>query len=404
MTARDVADVDLPALDPGDPSLRGAAFHEVLGALAAQGWLARSDLGYLVLERDAAMAFLGDRRFTFPSVQILELQGVHDGPVYDRTSNGLMARTGEDHARLRRLVTPAFTPRATDRLRPRIREMLGELWSRVAAAGKTEFVDDFARRLPSMVIAELLGLPGEDARLAAWSDALQGVFKFDALDNRAAIEAAYLEVYAYVEELVKERRRHPGDDLASTLASISQDGDRLSDAECVSLICSVIAGGTDTTQAQLAHGIRLLAEHPDQWQHLRAHPELAPRAANEILRYEPITPFTARLVTEPLEHRDVRFPANTVVFVCAATANRDPAVFHEPDRFDVTVDRGNAPLLTFGYGAHYCLGANLARAELAETFGFLARHMAEVELASPPVFGSPTGIYAMESVPIRFSR
>jgi cytochrome P450 len=168
------------------------------------------------------------------------------------------------------------------------------------------------------------------------------------------------------------------------------------------LICSVIAGGTDTTQAQLAHGMRLLVEHPDQWEHLRADPSLAPRAANEILRYEPITPFTARLVTEPLEYRDVRFPSNTVVFVCAATANRDPAVFADPDRFDITVDRGNAPLLTFGYGAHYCLGANLARAELAETFAFLTTRMRDVELASEPVFASPTGIYAMESVPVRF--
>ncbi len=398
----DVGDLDLPVLDPDDPSLRGARFHEVLGDLAARSWLARAELGYLVLDRDAGMSFLGDRRLAFPSVQILELQGVHEGPVYDRTRNGLMARTGDDHARLRRLVTPAFTPRATDRLRPRLREMLEELWARVAPNGQTEFVDDFARPLPSMVIAELLGLPGEAERLAAWSDALQGVFKLTAARERAAIETAYLDVYAYVEDLVRERRRHPGDDLVSTLAAISQDGDRLTDDECVSLICSVIAGGTDTTQAQLAHGMRLLVEHPDQWQRLRADPRLAARAANEILRYEPITPFTARLVTARVEHRGVGFPQHTVVFVCSATANRDPALFDAPDRFDITVDRGSAPILTFGYGAHYCLGANLARAELAETFAFLASRMGHVEFAASPVFGPTTGIYTMESVPVRF--
>jgi cytochrome P450 len=281
--------------------------------------------------------------------------------------------------------------------------MLEQLWSRVAATGGTEFVHDFARPLPSMVIAELLGLPGEAARLADWSDSLQGVFKFTAADDRAATEAAYLEVYGYVEKLVAERRTHPeDDDLVSTLAAISDGGDRLSDDECVSLICSVIAGGTDTTQAQLAHGMRLFAEHPEQWEQLGSDTSLAPRAANEILRYEPITPFTARLVVEDITYRDVAFPRDTVVFVCAATANRDPAAFEDPDRFDITIERPNAPIATFGYGAHYCLGANLARAEMAETFAFLAPRMRDVELSAPPAFGPPTGIYAMESVPLRF--
>jgi cytochrome P450 len=397
-----VADLDLPVLDALDPGLRGERFHRLLDELATRNWLVRSDLGYLVLERDAGMALLGDRRLAFPSVQILELQGVHEGPVYDRVRNGLMAKTGDDHTRLRRLVMPAFTPRAAERLRGRLHEMLEELWSRVATVGEMDFVDAFARPLPSMVIAELLGLPGEAARLAAWSDALQGVFKFSAAHQRAELEAAYLEVYAYVEELVRRRRARPGDDLVSTLATISNEGDRLGDDECVSLICSVIAGGTDTTQAQLAHGMRLFTEHPEQWRTLRGEPTLAGRAANEVLRYEPITPFTARLAVEPLEYRDVEFPAGSVLFVCAATANRDPAAFAEPGRFDITIDRGNASLLTFGHGAHYCLGANLARAELAETFGFLAGRMTELELGAEPVFGSPTGIYPMESLRVRF--
>ncbi|MBV8950396.1 MAG: cytochrome P450 [Actinobacteria bacterium] len=398
----DVAALDLPVLDPTDPALRGERFHRMLADVAARTWLARTDLGYVVLEREAAMAFLGDRRLAFPSVQILELQGVHDGPVYERTRDGLMAKSGSEHSRLRRLVTPAFTPKATDRLRPRIREMLEELWSRVGDAGETEFVDDFARRLPSMVIAELLGLPGQAERLADWSDALQGVFKLTAAQHRQETEAAYLEVYSYVAELVAERRVRPGEDLVSTLATITAEGDRLTDDECVSLITSVIAGGTDTTQAQLAHGMRLFAEHRDQWERLRADIALAPRAANEVLRFEPITPFTARLVVEEMHYRDVTFPRDTVVFVCSATANRDASAFDAPDRFDITADRQNTPILTFGYGGHYCLGANLARAELAETFAFLAPRMLDLELREPPVFGPPTGIYTMESVPLRF--
>jgi cytochrome P450 len=181
------------------------------------------------------------------------------------------------------------------------------------------------------------------------------------------------------------------------------DGDRLTDDECATLIAAIISGGTDTTQAQLAHGMRLFAEHPDQWRLLAEHPELADRAATEVLRYEPVTPFTARIVMEELEYRDVTFPQGTVVFACAATANRDPRVFDRPDVFDITVDRGRAPVLTFGFGDHFCLGAQLARLELAETFAFLAPRMRGLAFDGEPVFGSPTGIYTMGSVTLRFN-
>ncbi|CAN5433797.1 hypothetical protein BH18ACT1_BH18ACT1_19270 [soil metagenome] len=265
MTAVAVADLELAVLDHTDDELRGDRFHEVLGGLAARGWLARSPLGHLVLEREAGMEFLRDRRLAFPAVELLELQGVTEGPVYDRTKNGLMARTGQDHSRLRRLVTPAFTPRATEQLRPRLRELLDELWAPMAAAGSCEFVSAFAARLPSMVIAELLGLPGEDERLAQWSTDLQGVFKMEGPEEQEALERSYLEVYTWVHELVLERRASPGDDLVSALAAVEENGDRLSDEECTTLVCSVIAGGTDTTQAQLAQGMRLFVEHPAQW-------------------------------------------------------------------------------------------------------------------------------------------
>ena len=396
------ADLDLPVLDHADPELRGERFHAVLGGLARRSWLGRTDLGFVVLEREAVMALLRDRRLAFPAVQLLELQGITEGPVYDRTAKGLMARHGEDHARLRRIVSPAFRPKATDRLRPHLHELLEELWAGIAPAGGCDFVDAVATRLPSMVIAELLGLPGEADRLAQWSADLQAVFDMDG-DERARVETAYLDVYGYVEGLLAERRARPGPDLISTLASLEQDGDRLSDDECVTLVCSVIAGGTDTTAAQLSHAMRLFVEHPDQWDLLARRAELAPAAAAEVLRFEPITPFTARLALDEVELNDVAFPPGSVLFACAATANRDPDVFADPDRFDITADRGTAQLLTFGFGSHFCLGANLARAEIAETLGFLARRMRSPQFAGEPVFGTPTGIYPMESLPLRFA-
>jgi cytochrome P450 len=272
----------------------------------------------------------------------------------------------------------------------------------VAPEGYTEFVHDFAQPIPSVLIAHLLGVPGMDEQLASWSISLQATFKLNMDEDRADIERAYHEVIDWVLGLLRERRGNPGDDFISMIGTVEVDGDRLTDDECVTLATSVISGGTDTTQAQMAHGMRLFAEHSDQWALLGEHPELAMQAANEVTRYEPITPFTARIVREELEYDGVTFPVGTLVFACAATANRDPAAFENPQVFDISVDRGRTPVLTFGFGDHFCLGAQLARMELAETFGYLAPRMRNPHLDGEAVFGDIKGIYAMESVPIAF--
>ena len=396
-------DADLPLLTHDDPALAGDRFHEVVDDLASRSWLVRSDLGYLVLGREQGMALLKDRRLSFPSVELLELQGVTDGIVYDGTTRGLMAQSGQAHARLRRLVSAAFTPRQVERLRPRLREYLSGLWQQIAPAGRCEAVTALARPLPSMAIAELLGVPGDAAQLALWSGRLQAVFDMDMTAKRAEIESAHEEVRDYVLDLVQERRQRPGEDLLSAFVHHEQDGDRLTEDEIVSLTSSVIAGGTDTTESQLAHGLRLFADHPDQWRQLGDDPALAERACQEVLRFEPIAPFTARLVREELELGGIVFPVNTVLFVCAATANRDPQTYTNPGRFDIMADRGGAQVVTFGSGAHFCAGSHLARAEIIEALTFLAPRMRDLEPDGEPVFGTPTGIYTMRSLPVRFT-
>ncbi|MFN2543384.1 MAG: cytochrome P450 [Actinomycetota bacterium] len=400
--AQVVSQLEMPVVDYHDPGLSGERFHEVLGELSRRSWLARTDIGFLVLDRDASIELLRDHRLSFPAIELLMVQGVTDGPVHERTVKGLMTRSGEPHLRLRRLIAPALSPRALARVRENLHAILERCWERVAAAGRTEFVAGFAQPIPSMVIAELLGVPGDDERLARWSILLQAVFKLNMEEDRVDIERAYEEVRSYVLELLEERRRSPGSDFISVIGTYDEGGDRLSDEECVTLVSSVISGGTDTTQAQLAHGMRLFAEHPDQWRLLAERPELAERAANEVLRFEPITPFTARIVQEEIEYRGVTFPVGTLVFACAATANRDRTAFERPDDFDIAVERGRTPVLTFGFGDHFCLGARLARMELADTFAFLAPRMRDLRPAGEPRFGSIIGIYAMESLPLAF--
>jgi len=254
-----------------------------------------------------------------------------------------------------------------------------------------------------MAIAELLGVPGDAALLARWSASLQAVFDMDMTARRAEIEAANEDVRHYVLDLVAKRRQQPGEDLVSALAHHEHDGDRLRDDEIVTLTSSVIAGGTDTTESQLAHGLRLFAEHPDQWDRLGDDPALAEQACQEVLRFEPIVPFTARLVREKLELGGFVFPVGTVIFVCAATANRDPLTYADPGRFDIMADRGGAQVVTFGFGAHFCAGVNLARAEITEALTFLAPRMRDLKPDGEPVFGTPTGIYSMRSLPVHFT-
>lgn len=409
-----VSELELPAFDYTDESMRGESFHVAMAALREQGWLARGPYGYMVLDREACEFFLRTKAAIFPGMKIAEIFGVSEGPLYEQMRHNILQVNGQDHARLRGLVNPALSPRAVERYRPAMRGFLDQLLAAaVARSGggrevRCEFVEDFAKPYPSMVIAEVMGAPLSDApRLHHWSNWIQR--QFDAISMASElpqIENAVAEFYAYASALLRARRESPGDDLISRLIEAEAEGERLSEQECINLVFNVLVGGVDTSQSQLAQALRLLAEDPDQWRALAEDPSLAEAAVEEALRYEPITPFTARILTEEVIYRDVTFPAESIVMVCAFTGNRD--VEEEPDRFDITgparsFEGSPARALTFGAGIHYCLGANLARAEMQEALEFLSHRVGALELDGDPVYEGVTGIYGLAKLPLRLS-
>jgi len=400
-----LADLDLPRFDYLNPDLHGDRFHETMRELRERSWIATSEFGYFVLDREAAGFFLRSRKAVFPGVHMFDVLGISGGPLRESLSRNILVLNGEQHARLRALVQPYFTPKAADRYRPVMRRFLSEIWDGVAEQQHCDFVTDFAKLYPARMIATVVGAPLEDAEnLHRLSNLLQSQFDAIALmTRREQLEQAAVEFDAYAHELVERRRSSPGDDLVSQLIAAEQEGDRLSDEECVSLVRDVLNGGVDTTQSQLAHGIRLFAGHPDQWAMLSADPSLAPQAAEEILRFEPVAPFTARVLLEDVEFRDVTFPRDTVVIACSWSANREAEGDEDPFGFDITAPRGAAKSLTFGAGPHFCLGANLARAELQEGLGFLAPRMGGLELDGEPVYDTITGLYGMRSLPVRWT-
>jgi cytochrome P450 len=396
-----VSELDLPAFDYAAPDFSADRYHQQLAGIRRQGWLAKSPLAYVVLDRDSGEYFLRSRATAFPGRQIAEFFGISDGPLAEHIDANILNLTGEQHRRLRALVGPALTPRKADQWRPVMRGFLDQLWRPVAASGGCDFVAAVARPYPSLTIATVLGAPHQDAgRLQEWSGWVQRQFDIRALgSSRDDIERAVTEVQDYVTALLEARRSGPGEDLISDLLAARDQGDRLSAAECVQLVANVLAGGIDTTSAQLAHAIRLFAARPGQWAMLAADPGLVPRAVEEVLRFEPVTPFTARICLDQVEHRGVVFPPGTIVAVCAERANREGEAGEE---FDITAAR-DTRLLTFGAGTHYCLGANLARAELEEALAFLAPRTPGLALDGPPQLDGVEGIYGIDKLPITWS-
>ncbi len=397
-----VTELDLPEIDYSSPDFGPRTYHGQLASARERGWLAHSPLAYIVLDQESGDFFLRARQTAFPGRQIAELFGITQGPLYEHIDANILNLTGDKHRRLRSLVGHAFTPRAADRWRPVMREFLGQLWDELGDTRDTEFVAAIARPYPSRTIAAVLGAPVADApKLYHWSDMVQRQFDIQALATQIPdIERAVAEAQEYVTSLLDDRRTDPRDDLIAALIQAEEQGDKLTHDECVNLVLNVLAGGVDTTQSQLAHALRLFAGHPAQWQLLAADPpRYAPPAVQEVLRFEPIAPFTARIVLEDIEHRGVTFPAGTIVAVCAERANREQ---QDGETFDITADR-DPRLFTFGAGAHFCLGANLARAELEEALAFLAPRMPGLALAGEPRLGGVEGIYGIEALPLRWN-
>jgi cytochrome P450 len=292
-----------------------------------------------------------------------------------------------------------------------MRGFLEELWGAVEADGRCELVEAVCKPYPAQTIATVMGAPLSDApRLHDWSQWIQRQFDPIALSDPQQLEAIQRKVgefYDWVRPLIARRRDDPADDLISALIKAEEEGERLDDVELENLVLNILVGGVDTTQSQLAHAVRLLATHPDQWEALRADPQrLVPRAVEEVLRFEPITPFTARLLVEDVEYDGVTFPQGTVLMVCAFSANRDPDAFEQGGRadiFDLTGEAKPARVLTFGAGIHYCVGANLARAELQEALAFLVERVAALRLDGEPQLQSVSGIYGTDALPIAFT-
>ena len=371
-------------LDMADPAYWQDP-HAALRAARAQGdvaWTATGDA--IVLRYDEVDRLARDPRVVSNALPMLEQVGVVSGPLHAWWSRMLTNRNGAFHDDLRRLVSRAFTPRSIEALRPRIRARVRAMLLAGAERGELDVVRDLADPLPIWMMCELLGIDESDHEtFAAWStdlgDALASVMT---PERRARAERALVGFDERIRGFFAERRRAPREDLISRLlAEAEQAGPAFDDTELVTLVINLIFGGHDTSRSVLTSAIALLTAHPAEFEKLRREPERAPAAAEECLRMEAPVAVLGREPTETLETRGTKLEAGKMFFLSTLSANRDPEVFAEPDRFDI----GREPKrsFSFGWGSHFCLGAALARAEVQETLRGLALDTKRIERIGP---------------------
>ena len=376
--------------------------HRIIADARKQAPIAIGPHGPEVLSYELVRTVLRDSRFITAHGLGLDLQGITSGPVWDRAITNILGLDGEQHHRLRRLVSKAFAPRGAQGLRSRILEVITGLVEPLTTVGHCDVVSDIARRYPTPVICALLGAPPEDWQLFSdWTDDIKKLFDWNVANDGPAILAAWDQLDAYLEDLIARRRTSLADDLISDLIRAEDNGDRLTHDELLMLCATLLGAGTDTTRNQLAAAVQVLCAHPDQWALLGRHPELAANAVHELMRCYPIIFGAGRQAAEDIELAGVCIPAGTLVLANTAAANRDADVYTNPDRVDITRDDAPA-MLTFGGGVHYCLGSHLARLELTEALRVITRRMPNPRRTGPAPWKAISGITGPTTLPLEF--
>jgi cytochrome P450 len=371
--------------------------------LRAEDPVHQSPMGFWVLTRyDDVAGMLRDPRFGRKGFERL-LAARFGEAGFDMS---MLFRDPPDHTRLRTLVSKAFTPRVVEQMRSHIQQIVDGLLEAVQPKGAMDVVADLAYPLPVTVICEMLGVPDDDReRFREWTvDIARSLDAIALPTGPEVIErglAARHALAGYFRILIAERRRQPRGDLLSELIAAEEQGDRLTEGELMATILLLFVAGHETTVNLIGNGTLALLRHPDQLRRLRDDPSLIPGAVEELLRYDGPVQRTGRSCSAEVELGGRTIPENSVVLGIIGAANRDPAVFPDPDRLDVA--RAENRHLAFGWGIHFCLGASLARLEGQIAFGTVLRRLPRLALATAaPEWRQASALRGLKALPVTF--
>ncbi|KUL69547.1 MULTISPECIES: cytochrome P450 [unclassified Streptomyces] len=359
--------------DPWDPAFL-ADPYPAYAELRARGrvhwfeptnqWLVPHHADVSALLRDRRLGRTYQHRFTHEEFGRGAPPPEHE-PFHTLNDHGMLDLEPPDHTRIRRLVSKAFTPRTVERLKPYVRDLAGELVAGLVARGGGDLLKEVAEPLPVAVIAEMLGIPESDrGPLRPWSADICGMYELNPSKETAAKAVrASVEFSDYLRELIAARRKEPGDDLISGLIAAHDEGDRLTEQEMISTAVLLLNAGHEATVNATVNGWWALFRNPGQLAALRADHALIPSAIEELMRYDTPLQLFERWVLDDVEIDGTTIPRGAEIAMLFGSANHDPAVFADPERLDLT--RTENPHISFSAGIHYCIGAPLARIELA---------------------------------------
>ncbi|WP_200307641.1 cytochrome P450 [Streptomyces adelaidensis] len=380
------------AFDPWNPDFV-ADPYPAYAELRAQGrvryfeptdqWLVPHHADVSALLRDRRLGRTYQHRFTYEDFGRTAPPPEHE-PFHTLNDHGMLDLEPPDHTRIRRLVSKAFTPRTVERLKPYVEELAGELVTALVAAGGGDLLTDVAEPLPVAVIAEMLGIPESDrAPLRPWSADICGMYELSPSQETAkrAVRAS-VEFSEYLQELIAHRRAEPGEDLISGLIAAYDEGDRLTEQEMISTCVLLLNAGHEATVNATVNGWWALFRNPDQLAALRADHSLVPCAVEELMRYDTPLQLFERWVLDDIEIDGTTIPRGAEIAMLFGSANHDPSVFTAPEKLDLT--RKENPHISFSAGIHYCIGAPLARIELAASMTALLRKAPTLTLGAEP--------------------
>jgi len=326
-----------------------------------------------------------------------------DGLLTLHRRNWILFQSGEPHTRLRKLIMKVFTPRAVRTLAPKIDALVDELIAPARARGSMEVIQELAYPLPATVICELLGIPAADReRNRAWAEVVATTIDpMSTPEQRATAERAMAEWDPYIRALLADRRKHPGTALLDDLLAVEEAGMKLTEDEIAANATFLFIAGHETTTGLIGNGLYALLRHPEQLAALRATPAMIENAVEELLRFDSPVQFASRVAIEPLELEGVTFEKEVPLMISLGSANHDPRRFERPDELDLA--RPDPRPISFGGGAHFCVGAALARLETQAALGKLVDQCPKIELVREPTWRALLALRGLSALDVTLS-
>lgn len=396
---------DVPYLDIASPDF--AMSSEQVRDARERSWYAKTNYGFGILRYQEVTELLKHPSLNQGSAKWPDHHGVHSGLFHDWWSKNLLVLEGEEHHRIRRLLNPAFSPTVARRLEPEFQEIATELIdamkAKVAADEEIEFIGDFAEPFATRALCAMMGLSHEHwPFIADRANTVGYALSVSIKEDIERIDVAVQELYEFVDQLIRERKAEPGQDVVSRLVQFSEAGDKLTDAELRNALVLMLFGGMDTTRNQLGLILQTYMRNPDQWELLAERPEeFAKPALEEALRANPTTRWVTREANEDFEYQGLQIEQGTTVHLFTMSSGTDPEAYPDPE-IDIQAE-GRKPHHTFGGGMHHCLGHYIARADMSVALPMLAESFTDISCPGGDTWLPDSGNHGPIRLPITVS-